>query len=54
VVVNIDQPLGRLVFHLLEPRSDDGFVTWNLVDDALQKAAFYPISRTFEELPVRR
>lgn len=54
VVVNLDQPLGRLAFHLLEPRSDDGFVTWNLVDDALQKAAFYPISRTFEELPARR
>jgi hypothetical protein len=53
VVVNVDQPLGRLAFLLLEPRSDDGFVTWNLLDEALEKAAFYPISRTFEELPVR-
>jgi hypothetical protein len=54
VVVNTDQPLGRLAFLLLEPRSDDGFVTWNLLDEALEKAAFYPIARTFEELPVRR
>ena len=54
VVVNVDQPLGRLAFLLLEPRSDDGFVTWNLLDDALENAEFYPISRTFEEVPVRR
>lgn len=54
VVVKVDQPLGCLAFLLLEPRSDDGFVTWNLLDDALEKAAFYPISRTFEELRVRR
>jgi len=50
VVVDVDQPLGRLVFVLLEPRSDDGFVTWNLLDDALAKEERYPIARTFEEL----
>jgi hypothetical protein len=54
VAVNVDQPLGRLAFLLLEPRSDDGFVTWNLLDDTLEKTEFYPISRTFEELPVQR
>ena len=32
VVVPVDQPLGRLIFTLLEPRSDDGFVNWNVMD----------------------
>ncbi len=54
VTVKVDQPLGRLAFLLLEPRSDDGFATWNLLDEALEKAAFYPISRAFEESPVGR
>jgi len=43
VQVSVDQPLGRLAFSLLEPRSDDGLVAWHLitpVDDA-----FYPVVR---------
>ncbi|MGH9347096.1 MAG: M14 family zinc carboxypeptidase [Vicinamibacterales bacterium] len=44
-VVRVDQPLGRLAFYLLEPRSDDGVLTWNLVDDALKDAKVYPIVR---------
>lgn len=44
VVVPMDQPLARLVFALLEPRSDDGVVDWNLVDDALDAGRF-PIYR---------
>jgi hypothetical protein len=47
VVVPVNQPLGRLVFSLLEPRSDDGVVTWNLVDDAVEEARHYPIVRSF-------
>ena len=47
VVVPVNQPLGRLVFSLLEPRSDDGVVTWNLVDDAVAEARHYPIVRSF-------
>jgi len=54
MAVDVDQPLGRLAFLLLEPRSDDGFVTWNLLDETLEKAAFYPITRTLEEPPVGR
>ena len=46
LVVPLDQPLGRLVFTLLEPRSDDGIVNWNLVDDAVGAAgSVYPILR---------
>jgi hypothetical protein len=40
------QPLGRLAFTLLEPRSDDGFLNWNLMDAALEKApGVYPVVR---------
>ncbi|HEU4454277.1 MAG TPA: M14 family metallopeptidase [Longimicrobium sp.] len=40
-----DQPLARLAFILLEPRSDDGLATWGLLDEALKDAAAYPILR---------
>ena len=33
--VPMTQPLARLAFYLIEPRSDDGLVTWNFVDDQL-------------------
>jgi hypothetical protein len=46
-VVPIGQPLGRLVFYLLEPRSDDGLVEWNVLDDAIAGSEYYPITRTF-------
>ncbi len=46
LVLPLDQPLGRLVFTLLEPRSDDGVVNWNLVDDQVGAAgSVYPILR---------
>ena len=31
----MNQPLARLAFYLLEPRSDDGLVDWNFLDAAL-------------------
>jgi hypothetical protein len=47
-MVPVDQPLGRLVFTLLEPRSDDGLVTWNVLDEALDDADIYPIVRSVQ------
>ncbi|HEX5725774.1 MAG TPA: M14 family metallopeptidase [Longimicrobiaceae bacterium] len=44
-VVRVDQPLGRLVFTLLEPRSDDGFAAWNLLGE-LEAGGAYPVLRT--------
>ena len=32
LMVPMDQPLARLAFTLLEPRSDDGFAAWNQLD----------------------
>jgi hypothetical protein len=44
--VQTNQPLGRLVFYLLEPMSDDGLVAWNYLDDQLKDdAKMYPILR---------
>ena len=45
VRVTTAQPLGRLAFTLLEPRSDDGFAAWGLLDAALEGAAAYPVLR---------
>jgi hypothetical protein len=40
-----NQPLARLAFYLLEPESDDGFVTWNLIEAGLTPGSTYPIYR---------
>ena len=42
--VRVDQPLGRLAFTLLEPRSDDGFANWALLDEQIE-AGTYPVLR---------
>jgi hypothetical protein len=44
--VSMNQPLARLAFYLIEPRSIDGLLTWNFLDDALKTANTYPITRT--------
>lgn len=44
-LVPVAQPLARLIVALLEPRSDDGMVNWNVLDDALDGARYYPILR---------
>ena len=46
LVLSTDQPAGRLLFSLLEPRSDDGLVTWNLLDDQISVNGTYPVVRS--------
>lgn len=51
LVVPMDQPLARLAFILFDPQSDDGFMTWNLLDAVLAATPapeFYPVLRTME------
>jgi hypothetical protein len=36
-IVDLAQPLGNVAFYLLEPESDDGLVTWNFFDKAVEK-----------------
>ena len=43
--VPADQPLARLAFYLLEPESDDGLVTWNIIEEGLAAGEAYPIYR---------
>jgi hypothetical protein len=35
-IVRMNQPLARLAFYLLEPRSDDGLFEWNFFDAHLE------------------
>ena len=44
--IDMTQPLARLAFYLIEPRSDDGLVNWNLMDDAVATGKVFPIVRT--------
>jgi hypothetical protein len=42
------QRLARLAFYLLEPESDDGLVTWNLIEAGLSPGATYPVYRVID------
>ena len=54
LVVPVNQPLGRLVFMLLEPRSDDGIVAWAVLPPETYTAhREYPIRRIHGTLPPR-
>ena len=45
LAVPVTPATGRLVFALLEPRSDDGVVAWNVLDMEIEASAVYPILR---------
>ena len=44
--IDMSQPLARLAFYLIEPRSDDGLVDWNILDEAIGESKIYPIVRS--------
>jgi hypothetical protein len=48
LIVPMDQPLSRLAFHLLEPTSDDGVVTWNFLDEWLTEGKDVPVFRVIQ------
>jgi hypothetical protein len=51
IVIPMDQPLARLAFILFDPRSDDGFMTWNILDGMMgDKPQYYPVLRTMAEI----
>lgn len=52
VVVRMAQPLGSLAVYLLEPRSDDGLLTWNFFDDALAPGRTFPVLRVPGATPI--
>ena len=55
IVVRTNQSLWRLVFYLLEPQSDDGLTTWNLLDGALTAGGTHPVLKAApaQTLPTR-
>jgi len=46
LVVPVDQPLGRLAFSLLEPRSDSGLANWGFIE--VEAGNVYPIRRVID------
>ncbi len=48
VIVEMNQPLSRLAFYLLEPESEDGVVTWNIIDKYFGDGKYYPIVKAIE------
>ncbi len=50
-IVKTDQPLGTLAVCFLEPRSDDGLVTWNFFDEGLKAGDEFPVVRLLSRLP---
>ena len=49
LVIPMDQPLARLAFILFDPRSDDGFMWWNILDAVLgttPSPQYYPVLRS--------
>lgn len=51
-LVRTAQPLGILLFHLLEPESLDGVAAWNFLDDMLTPQSRYPIGKVYTPLRV--
>ena len=51
--VPANQPLARLAFYLLEPESDDGLVTWNVIEEGLAAGQTYPIYRVLDATGLR-
>ncbi len=51
-VVREAQPRAILAMYLLEPESDDGFVTWNVMDDWIGPGKRYPVLRITERFGV--
>lgn len=49
VIIPMNQPLARLTFVLMDPRSDDGFMWWNILDAVLggtTAPTYYPVLRS--------
>jgi hypothetical protein len=52
-IVRMNQPLARLAFYLLEPRSDDGLFNWNAFDAMVEKGGIAPVRRVMKLVGVR-
>ena len=51
-LVRTAQPLGILIFHLLEPESIDGVAAWGFLDGELHPGKAYPIRKCYRQVHV--
>lgn len=51
-LVRTAQPLGILLFQILEPESLDGVAAWNLLDDHLLVDKAFPITKCYQHIRV--
>ncbi len=51
-VVKTAQPLGLVVFHLLEPEALDGVAAWNFLDSLLESGQPYPIIKCYDSTTI--
>jgi hypothetical protein len=49
ILIRTRQSLASLIFYLLEPESDSGYVRWNFLDSSLVKGGKYPVARLVQE-----
>jgi hypothetical protein len=49
-IVRTAQPLGVLAFHILEPESLDGVVSWEVLSASPQVGDIYPVRKVFRRL----
>jgi hypothetical protein len=49
-IVRMNQPLARLAFYLLEPRSDDGLVNWNFFE--VEAKGIAPVRKVMKEVAI--
>ena len=52
-IVRVGQPLGVVAMYLLEPESDDGLVTWNIIEEGLSAGLTYPIYRVTNDATLK-
>lgn len=50
LMVRTAQPLGILVFYLLEAESDDGLVNWNFFDSYLESGKTFPVYKLMQNV----
>ncbi|HAW90985.1 MAG TPA: hypothetical protein DCX61_10010, partial [Gemmatimonadetes bacterium] len=46
IIISMDGPHARLAFYLLEPRADDGFTDWAILDRWIDGDGAFPILRS--------
>lgn len=50
-LVKTSQPLGILIFNMLEPESMDGVAAWGFLGDSLPVGSAYPIGKVLQPMP---